>query len=181
MKTFTIHDIPGLTGHISDGIQKAAKRAALATANRMVSIIQTELIPGESLPPIFDGHYSSGWHAEPTEEGADVYNDMPYAPVIEWGARAQNIKIGRAMIAALTEWVMRKGLVGKLSRSADARAEQEVEARQIAWAIAVSMKTKGIFNRDGRQGLRIGERAAARAQEFLGEEFQRELRRAMGG
>jgi hypothetical protein len=158
---------------IDSGAARAARRASLATAMRLVNHIQTVLIPGENPPPVFDRHYASGWRAEPTAQGADVFNTMPYASVIERGARAENIKIGRKMIDALTEWVRRKGLTGDRKPS----KENVDESRKIAWAIAMAMKAKGIFNRDGSKGLRIAERAAKAAPGFFVEELKTELAR----
>ena len=181
MPTFSIDQHVEFGKWLEGGIQTVAKKACLSTAMRVVSVITTELIPNEEFPPIFDGHYRSGWRADPTEKGADVYNDIPYASIIEDGARAENIKIGGAMIEALTEWVRRKGLAGPPAKSRSAKATQLVNARNIAWAIAVSMKTKGIFNRDGRKGLKIAERAMARVPTLFREEFAAELKRKFGG
>src|ERR1700677_3188412 len=109
---------------------------------------------------------------------------MPYASVIENGAQAANVKIGRAMIDALAEWARRKGLNGhdpKGRSSPDAYAQ----ARQIAWAIARAMQGtakvegKGIFNRNGEQGLGIARKAAKRVAEFVGEEVNREIKRGL--
>lgn len=177
MAVFTIDQTDALGKHISDELKKAARRAALSACARTVQIIVTELIPGENPQPVFDAHYKQAWRAEPHDMGADVVNTIPYASVIEYGARAENIKIGKAMIEALTEWVRRKGLVGPRPRTAKARATQEDEARQVAWAIAVSMKQKGIFNRGGKKGLRIAERASKRIGKIFLEEFARERKR----
>jgi hypothetical protein len=147
-------------------------RGVLSAAYRTVEEIQGRIIPDLQPQPVDQGLYRSSWRAEPTDVGADLVNTAPYASIIEWGARAENIKISRVMIDMLTEWVQRKGLVGK--------GEGPQAARSVAWAIAVSMKTKGIFNRDGVQGLRVGQRGAAFFRTIVSGEIARELRRSFG-
>src|SRR5690606_17517704 len=55
-----------------------------------------------------------------------------------------NVKIGAAMIKALTEWVLRKGIAG-----------DEREATGIAWAIAKDMQKRGIFRQRKGGGLGV--------------------------
>lgn len=179
MPSFTLDELPAFQEWIRKGCVDGAKRGALSAAMRGVEIITTELIPGENPPPIFMRAYAAGWRAEATLTGADMVNTVPYASIVEWGARPENIKIGKAMIEALTNWVLVKGLVGKTTTKN--RAEQTVQARQVAWAIALHMKKVGIFNRNGNQGLRIGERALKRVREFIGPEIKREIQRELGG
>lgn len=180
MPSFSIKDVDGIERWLKGGYMKAAKRGILSAAQRTVSHIVTELIPGEEFPPVFNGPFRAGWRAEPTERGADIVNTIPYSGVIDKGARAENIKIGRRMIDAITEWVTRKGFVGKLSRSDSKRAEQIVSARNIAWAIAINMKKVGIFNRNGRKGLAFSDRAKKFAVKIAPEEIGREISRYFG-
>jgi hypothetical protein len=167
MRSFTSGEYGELTKWLGEAGREALRRASLATAARMVSVIQNEVIPQEDPQPVDRGIYRAAWQYEPTENGADVWNSLPYAPIIEFGARASKIKIGRAMIAALTEWVMRKGL---------ARGNKQ-KPEQVAWAIAVAMKRRGIF-KEGT-GLHIAEKAQERAQPLILEEFARELARQL--
>jgi hypothetical protein len=176
MPSFSINDLGAFQDWAKMGITNAVMRGCLSTAQRTVQHITTVLIPGEEQPPVFTHAYAAGWHAEKTARGADVVNTIPYGSVIEDGARPENIKIGKAMIEALTQWVFRKGLAGK-PRTGARRQEQLVEARNIAWAIALHMKKVGIFNRNGRKGLKIAARAKVKAREFLWEEVRRELKR----
>jgi hypothetical protein len=178
--TFDISEDQELKRWLVEHMQEGVRKGLLSAALRTVGVIQNEIIPAEKPPPIFDAHYKQAWHGVPTSYGADVYNDMPYAPVLEYGARAENIKIGRKMIDALTEWVRRKGRMGT---APEARAD----ARSAAWAIARAMQGttriqgKGIFNRDGVNGLRILEKATRRLREFVGEEIEREVNRMIKG
>jgi len=147
------------------GFEKAAERAVLATAARLISHIQNDVIPKEDPKPVDRGLYRAGWRMKAIRKGAEVYNTVPHAPIIEYGARAQNIKIGRVMIDALERWVIRKGIAGK------------ADARGVAFAIANSLKKKGIFNRGGPGGLRILEKALVKLGDFLSREFPVEIRR----
>jgi len=176
MPSFSVDEFDAFKSWANNGITNAVMRGFLSTAQRTVQYITTDLIPGEEQPPVFNRAYAAGWRAEKTAKGADVVNTIPYASVIEDGARPEKIKISSAMIAALTEWVRLKGLVGK-PRTGMKRQEQMVEARNIAWAIALHMKQVGIFNRNGRKGLKIAARAKVKAREYLPEEVRRELRR----
>lgn len=151
---------------LSEEIRKAARRALHSAALRAVQYITTELIPQvKPHEPVDRGAYRAGWRVKKTERGADIINTLPYAPIIEYGARPENIKIGHAMISALSEWARRKGIAGP----------EPGDATRIAFAIATAMKTKGIYNQ-GR-GLRILEQAVAKIPAFLDEEFAREVKK----
>ena len=163
---FDIEQADEVKRHLDKGFKKAAKRAALSTGIRIVEQIQAVVIPGEPRPPVDRGIYRAGWRASPEPYGASITNTVPYSPIVEWGARAANIKVGRAMIDALTGWVSRKGIgAGDPPRS-------------VAWAIAMSMKRRGIFN--GGKGLRIFEKGLRNGMKFFRQEMARELRKEMG-
>ncbi len=143
MISFDIQDTDGLFEHVSDAIEKGRRAGMLSAGMRLVGVIQNELIPqAKPHPPEDQGAYKAAWHAEPTATGADVYNDSPHAPIIEYGARAANIKVGRKLIDALSEWIVRKGLAGKGRGSIQARAHAD-EVRSFAFAIAKSMQGFG--------------------------------------
>jgi hypothetical protein len=185
--TFDIGQSDEIARHLQDGARRGVRKGLLSAAYRLLGVIQNEIIPAEKPPPIgVAGAYRAAWHPEETESGVDLVNDMPYAPVIEWGARAANIKIGRQMIDALAEWARIKGLTGHAPNKRGS-SEARLDARKIAWAIARSMQGygdkpgKGIFNRDdSRGGLRIAEKAAKRAPEVVREEVEREVAAEMG-
>src|ERR1700729_1605137 len=178
MPTFELKDFMKLDAWLKEGLEDGVRRGLVSAGFRLLGVIQNEVIPELKPQPVDSGAYRASWKVETTKDGAEVFSDMPYASVIEYGARAENVKPGRAMIDALAEWVRRKGLTGHAPgerSSADAHAM----SRSIAWAIARSMQQKGIFNRDGKQGLRVAEKAAIKGREFVEEEFQNEVRRAL--
>ena len=174
MISFDIKDAARLTEHLGGQIAEARRRGVASAGQRLVQVIQTRLIPAEDPPPVDQRAYAAGWDSQPTPEGADVFNTAPHAGVIEFGARADNVKIGRRMIDALAEWVVRKGLLGRGPGSHQGRS-QEAEAQSAAWAIARSMQKRGIFNRGGGEGLGIARKAARLAPGIVAEEIRAEL------
>lgn len=182
MPSFSIDNLAEFDKWLTGGFKKAIQMGTESAALRTVELIQNELIPrAKGGQPVDTSHYRQAWHVEPVGDDWHVVNNMPYASVIEYGAKAGNIKVGRAMISALTEWVGRKtGLSGN-------------DARSRAWSIAISMAStvtirgktfqgggKGIFNRTkGKGGLRIAEKAKERFQKFAVIEIKRALNRAL--
>lgn len=174
MPRFELSQLPELEKWLQGRTAAATHRGLVSAAFRTLGVIQNELIPAESPQPVDRGAYRAGWRVETTARGADIVNDLPYAPVIEWGARAENIKVGRRMIQALAEWAKRKGFSPKgIPKGGDPDKAWE----GVAWAIATAMKKRGIFNREGTSGLRIGEKAVKRLREYLQEEVAREINR----
>lgn len=159
-------------------LHKAALKGLQSAALRTVQHIQVEIIPREERAPVDRGIYRAGWRMRPTEDGALVYNGVPYAGIVEDGAQAKNVKVGKRMIDALAEWVVRKGLVGKGAQGRDGSGKFKskgillTEGRRVAWAIAQSMKKKGIF---GGKGLKIMAKARLRIPQFIEEEVRREI------
>ena len=190
MPSFGINEIDGLIRYTGEHVQAAARRGVLSAAFRIMRdiVVSIDALP-ERERPVDQGAYLAAWRVEPTPEGADVYNDAPHAPVIEYGGRASigggGWQVGRRMIEALSEWVVRKGLVGQGRGSHQARALED-EAQSMAWAIAKGMMKRGMFNQgshpraDPRGGLRLMERQVANVARVVVEEIAAELRDALG-
>lgn len=189
MESFDISQRDELGKFLSAKVQEKARLGAYSAALRLLAHIKAVVIPATptEVPgahePVDRGLYKSAWEITRTAEGADVYNPLPHAPIIEWGARNTNIKIGARMIDELSQWVLRKGLISSERMSELKTASKgggmfsflpvAVEARNIAFAIAQSMKKRGIFNEG--QGLRVMERAMKKAPDFIREEIARAL------
>lgn len=170
---------------LSNQMPSAAKRGLYAAALRIVADLQND----GSLPRD-RGTYRAGWRADPTDEGADVYNVATHGLFVEEGVRGENVKIGRAMIDALAEWAKRKGigivyrpvqkggkLVAGKGRVRAIRPSLD-RLREIAWAIAVSMKRRGIFN--APHGLKpLANAFKANARRYAEEEVKREILRSI--
>ena len=174
-----IKDSDVLIKRLGERFEKAKQAGIYSAANRLLQHIVTVVVPGEKPPPTDQGLYNASWEIEQIRNGAILFNTAPHAAVIEHGARAENIKVGRKMIDALAEWVVRKGLLGKGKGSIQTRS-QEQEAQSTAWAIAQNMRKRGIFNRDA-EGLHIAEKASKKAPQFVIEEIKAELEEALRG
>jgi hypothetical protein len=175
MPVFNGDQLPEFGQWLQKGLAGAARRGVLSAAYRTLTEVKGRIIPDQNPPPVDQSTYLNAWQVQETPDGADLYNAAPHAPIVEWGARAENIKISIAMIEALTEWVIRHGMVPRPKGGAQATGEAANQARGIAWAIAISMKSRGIFNREGQQGLRIGEKAAAFFRTIVQREIAREV------
>jgi|TARA_Y100000034_G_C6876919_1_gene401210 hypothetical protein len=151
---------------VSKAIREGAKKGLYSAALRMVSIIQTRIIPQTTPKPIDRGIYRAGWVAGQDNDGSAYYeNTVPHAAMIEHGVRASNVRIGTAMIDSLTEWVQRKGIASGPT------------ARKVAWAIALNVaRGKGIF---GPDGLQIMGKANKQLAKVVEQEVAREVDRAL--
>lgn len=185
-----------LEGIFGDKIGRALNKASTELALRMLQDIQLRIIPGSTpYAPVDRGIYRAAWkyrgalaYGGKGGVGAGeltIYNTAPHAPFIEYGVRASNVKPGKAMIDALTEWVIRKGIVkaapapkatvmgtaaisiltGAKAGKASARKVKAMqknlllaEARAAAFAIANNMQKHGIFK---GTGLKVLETAVA--------------------
>lgn len=161
---------------------------------RLQQHIVVDIIPGISPEPTARGAYKAAWRTGRLPNGAEVVNSLFYAVLIEKGVRAENVKVGRKLIDALTEWVKLKGIGGKVVQSRRGAggkflaggqtrsvkvAATDSEARSIAWAVAKSMQKHGIFNHG--KGWNVLGKALKMAPQYIREEVQRELRREWGG
>jgi hypothetical protein len=120
-------------------------RGILAGALRCVPIMQerTDNAPpasdGGSMGAVNYGMYRMSWKAVCVPEGARLYNDRPYAGVIEYGRRAKYP--GKEGVRALQVWAKRKF---KLS---------DEESLPVARAIAWNMKSRALRPRGVMMGL----------------------------
>ena len=171
MAKISIHEAPAWVAKLGKQKHAAALRGVRSAGERLVAHIVTEIIPREPRIPVDRGIYRAGWRTRPLPNGVLVYNGTPHATFIEDGVRGDHVKVGRAMVDALAEWVKRKGLTGAAKKE-----ETRAQARSIAMAIAQSMKKKGIFG--GGKGLKILARAEKKVDGFLDEEVKRELEKA---
>ncbi len=182
MKTYKLNQADELVKSMTKDMQQAAVRALLSAGHRVVERIVTSIIPNTDPQPVDRGVYRAAWRVRQTPGKLEVVvtNDSPHAGFIEEGVKAGRVKISRKMIDALTEWVLRKGIVQKArgddgiqrKRRSPTKADR-TKARGIAWAIAKRMKQRGIFN-EGK-GLKILERALAGIDRVIKGEFEREL------
>jgi hypothetical protein len=178
-KVWRLEDAGLMLKEIEGDVKKAASAGLLAAAHRTVAHIVANIIPGLMHPPVDRGLYRAGWRARKDGTGAVVENVAPHAIFIEYGVRAGNVKIGRAMIEALAAWVKRKGIGGRTVTGKSGKTRHikatNTEAESIAWAIAKSMQKHGIFA--GGKGLGVLKEAEKSVPRFIREEVGRELAR----
>ena len=183
MPTYSIplKEAPGwVDNKLRIAIREGALRGLYSAALRMVQEVQVRIIPKLVPVPTQRGIYKAGWKAGRTSDGAWYGNSTPYAGIVEYGVPAGRVKVGAAMIAALTEWVLIKGFAAGLA-----------EAKHVAWAVATRMAAnltvdgqrragggQGIFK---GTGLRVMEKANERIVKIAEEEVAREVERALGG
>ena len=157
-----------IAGELIDAYEKrliaASRRGLYSAALLGVQRILTRIIPSRSPQPVDRGVYKSGWRALMEDDGAVIENLEPSAILIEEGVRGGNVKIGRLMLTALAAWVVRKGIAG-----AD-------EAPQVAWAIAKSMKARGIFGGGAGLGI-LRELVEKDISKIMSDEIAREIKR----
>lgn len=173
MQSIPLKDAPAYFLKVGPKMRKVAGRALYSAAVRGVQVMQTQLIPAATPSPIDRALYKAGWRAEPhlagaDLDGADLYNVELHALFIEKGVRAKSVKAGRAMLNALAEWAKRKGLDG---------ADTPQGARSVAFAIAQSMKRRGIWNEKGL-GL-LAKLMKDHMPKLVNEEFRREAAASM--
>lgn len=147
-----LKDYAGYLQKLGPRLNQAVKRGVVSGAYRSVALLQQR---SRSVDAVNTGAYLRAWKSSATSFGAVVFNDRPYAGVIEQGRRP-----GATMppTRAIAQWAQRKLGLG---------AE---EARAVSFAIARSIKEKGI---DGRQVL---EGATEDIRELAGEEIDREIK-----
>jgi hypothetical protein len=174
-KTYALKDAGVMLEDVGKEVRAAASRGLLAAAHRTVAHIVGSIIPSLPHPPVDRGIYRAAWRAKKDGDGAVVENLAPHAGFIEYGVRAGSVKPGRAMIDALTKWVKRRGLGGRVVTSSGGTRHvraSDAEARSIAFAIARSMQKRGIF---APRGLRVLERAGKMIPHFISAEVAAEM------
>jgi hypothetical protein len=178
MSKIGIDQAPDWIRKLAGEREEAARRGLLSAGHRLVSVIVTEIIPKEPRIPVDRGIYRAGWRVRRDGKDVLVYNATPHAALIEDGVRGDRVKVGKAMIEALAAWVTRKGIGGVKKQGRDASGHFTnaigADARRVAWAIAQSMRKKGIF--DGGKGLGILRKARPRIPAIIDEEVRAELR-----
>lgn len=161
---FDLEDAPDFFGkRIQTAIRKGALNGLYSAALLGVVEIQTRIIPQLVPQPVDRGTYKAGWGAVRDDEGADIENTAPHAVFIEEGVRAAAVRVGEAMISALAEWVIRKGIAEKS------------KARSVAFGIARGMQRRGIFG----QGLQVLPKLEVLMPNIIEKEVAREVERAI--
>lgn len=145
---------------VSEEMKAAAMRGLLSAAKRMCGIIVFKYIPGAKPQPVDRGAFKAAWGSGQEGDGAYYDNVAPHAPFVEYGVRAGASRPGRKMIRAIADWAIRKGIADKQN------------AIQVAFAIAHSIKARGIASRAVMEAANKGDLDAV-----VKEELERAMRK----
>src|SRR5512146_3174502 len=105
-KTIDLQDAAAYFGVLKNNYRQAAIRGLRSAALRAQQEIVLRIIPSRSPKPVdrAASGYLGGWRTYPIEDGAVIENQETHAAFIEYGVKAENVKISRRMIQMLTEW-----------------------------------------------------------------------------
>lgn len=148
-------------------IPKALRRGVVSGAARCIPIVQRSV---ETAPPAnpkgvgsggaFNiGDFKRAWKSQPIQDGARVWNDKPYAAVIEEGRR-KGAKMPPGDPDVIAHWARRRlGMPTK-------------EAKNVSFVIRRAIKERGLLPR------KVLERALPEMTKAVLEEIIRELEAA---
>jgi hypothetical protein len=153
----TVRDIHPAMGKLGATMLRetiAGMRAAAARGQR--HIITVAIPKAKPRPPVgVTGHYRAGWKTRTTPRGAVLYNDIPYAGIVELGRRPGKWP----PVTPLRLWARR--VLGL----------DEDEAKAAAFPIARAIKTRGI------KGRHIVKNSLYKFREIASDELDRALAR----
>lgn len=158
-------------------VRSAMERGTMAAARRF----RAHMAEATDKRGITDrGILKNSWTAAKLgTSGAQVYSDVPYAGIIELGARPH--KVSRAGIEAIAGWVKRKmmapkgpiheriGKGGKVTRRMPRGKTSDEEAISIAYAIAKKIE------REGQKPMYLVRGELPFAEKYLAQEVDRIL------
>lgn len=146
---------------------EAGRRGAFRAALRGVRIVAENT-------PVDEGIARAGWQAQLTQDGAELFNDVPYAGVLEAGSRPH-----RPPLRPILEWVVRKfGL--DLSNDQGARRSFEDLGDVPSETMAIAMAVVNKIAREGTKPHWMVKNSLPKLREMLKEEVEGQLR-LLGG
>ena len=126
MRHVNYRDVAKFIPSIAKSRHVAAVRAIRSTMQtRARVIVREEINATRPNIPVDRGDYLRSWRAENVEDGAKVFSTSPYASVVDGGRRPGTMPNVQALIG----WAHRHGME---------------PAKNAAWAIAISIKKRGI-------------------------------------
>ena len=143
-------------------VEPAMRRGVLTGAMRSLGVFRktAQLVGawGRGGTP----NYMCSFHAARHPLGAVIFNDRPYAGIIEWGRRA-GFGVSQEGQLALAQWVRRK-----------LRVKNESEVRGLVFVIARAIKARGLPARN------VMKRALPYAMRLVNQEIAKAIAQAMG-
>jgi hypothetical protein len=162
-----------LGAKLAPAAKRGAFRAALRARRHL--IIATDdappASPRGSRGAVNTGAFKRSWKASREEYGARVYNDRPYAGVVEHGRRRGKFP----PIDEIARWAQRKLTVRSASKRSKTgyRRMKESEARGVAFVIARAIARRGL------KGRKILTNSQPAIRNFLRAEVHDELEKAL--
>jgi len=127
----TIDEFARIIARLSPELEKAVIRGLQSAALRLEGIVVEEIDNAEPDPAVDRGELRNSHRMTRTSRGARVEMTAPHAAAIEYGTRPFF-----PPTEPLARWALRKGI-----------ADDEEEAEEIAYAIALKISVDGIFPR----------------------------------
>lgn len=124
----TIDQFARILTRLDDKIQRAVVRGLQSAAMKLQGLVVTEIDRAEPHPAVDRGELRNSTKYERTEFGAILSMTAPHAGIMEYGARPFF-----PPTEPLARWALRKGL-----------ADDEEEAQEVAYAIALHISQMGI-------------------------------------
>jgi hypothetical protein len=153
---------------LQEEIEAAGRQGAFRAALRGVRVVAEDT-------PVDEGVARAGWQVQRTPDGAELFNDVPYAGILEAGSRPH-----RPPLRPILEWVVRKfGL--DLNNDGGSRRSFEslddVPRNTMALAMAVVQKIED----EGTEAHWMVKNNLDELAELLDQETERMLRKLDGG
>lgn len=149
-------------------IFEAGRTGAFRAALRGVRLVAEDT-------PVDEGIARSGWQAQRTEDGAELFNDVPYVGVLEMGSRPH-----RPPLRPILEWVVRK-FGADLENTKASRRSFEDMGDVSSEAVGIAMAVVDKIAREGTEPNWMVRNNIPKLTELLQEEVERMLRRMGGG
>lgn len=175
--TIKYSELPGALKKLAEEHKKAVRRGLLSAAKRGASELARESVRRK----IFNtGAYARSWKGLPHEQGAVIRNQQPYSGVIEEGRRPGQTAPPPDAIEA---WVRRK-LGSQITQQAKAlprrpgvkrKDQREALIRQVTFLVGRKIAQQGI----PAKRVLTDDVMVWRIREFVLEEVEREIRRAI--
>jgi hypothetical protein len=148
----TLDQFADLLEDMPKELEGAVVRGLRSAALRGVGFVTEEIDASKPYPPVNFGQLRQSTKWAPLPKGAQVFNDAPHFPFMEYGTRPHF-----PPVAPLIVWATRKFGV------------DEAEAEAIAWAVAKKIAKEGIEPRG------FFARGIARMQAITTDEISHEL------
>ncbi len=148
----TLDQFADLLEDMPKEVETAVIRGLRSAALRGVGFVTEEIDGASPYPPVNFGQLRQSTKWAPLAKGAQVFNDAPHFPFMEYGTRPH-----MPPVAPLIVWATRKFGV------------DEAEAEAIAWAVAKKIAREGIAPRG------FFAKGMARMQAIVPDEITHEL------